>query len=64
MVIELDGNVHMNSTSEENDAKRDYELRQLGLIVLRFENKMVFDFLLSVLMEIKDSFRNKGNKKI
>ncbi|MFD1094730.1 endonuclease domain-containing protein [Salegentibacter chungangensis] len=30
---------------EEKDSKRDLELQQLGFTVLRFENKMVFDFL-------------------
>ena len=32
-------------------------LENLGYKVIRFENKMVFDFLPSVLQEIKDNFK-------
>jgi len=56
MIIELDGNVHNNQIAEDYDKKRTLYLNSLGYTVLRFENKMVFDNLDSVLMEIKDSF--------
>ena len=56
MIIELDGNVHNNQIAEDYDKKRTLYLNSLGYKVLRFENKMVFDNLDSVLMEIKDSF--------
>ncbi len=56
LVIELDGQVHMNPAAQEKDAKRDKTLENLGFKVIRFENKMVFDQLPSVLQEIKDCF--------
>ncbi|WP_373058590.1 endonuclease domain-containing protein [Zunongwangia sp. H14] len=62
LIIELDGQVHLNATSEENDLKRTKVLNDLGFTIIRFENKMVFDFLPSVLQEIKDNFRKKKSK--
>lgn len=59
LIIELDGEVHLNSTAEEKDMKRTEYLEALGFKVIRFENKMVFDALPSVLMEITDNFKTK-----
>jgi len=56
LIIELDGEVHNNPVAEEQDARRDSHLQQLGFIVLRFENKRVFEDLFSVLQEIKENF--------
>lgn len=56
LIIELDGAVHMNTTAREKDKIRDARLNQLGYAVLRFENKMVFEQLASVLDEIKAHF--------
>ena len=56
LIIELDGEVHKNAVAEEKDRKRDKRLEELGFKVLRFENKMVFDFLPSILKEIEDNF--------
>lgn len=58
LVIELDGQVHMNETAQEYDAQRTKYLEKLGLTVIRFENKMVFEHLKSVLEEIKNNFKN------
>lgn len=57
LIVELDGQVHLNSTIEEKDFKRTRYLESLGFNVIRFENKMVFDFLPTVLKEIKDNFK-------
>ncbi|WP_343487894.1 endonuclease domain-containing protein [Allomuricauda sp. d1] len=57
LIIELDGQGHLNPTAEEKDQKRDNYLEGLGFTVLRFENKMVFDNLSSVLQGITDNFR-------
>ena len=57
LIVELDGEIHKNAVAEENDRKRDQRLEELGFKVLRFENKMVFDFLPSVLKEIEDNFK-------
>ena len=57
LIIELDGEAHMNINAEEYDAKRTIYLEKQGFKVIRFENKMVFDFLPSVLNEIQDNFK-------
>lgn len=56
LIIELDGEVHNNPTAEENDENRDAYLNKLGYRVLRFENKLVFEHLTSILNEIKENF--------
>ena len=56
LIIELDGQVHFNPTAQEKDLKRTTHLEGLGFKVIRFENKMVFENLSSVLQEIKDNF--------
>jgi len=58
LIIELDGQVHMNPTAEGYDEKRTKHLENLGFTVIRFENKFVFDHLSSVLEEIKNNFKN------
>lgn len=63
LIVELDGEVHMNSTQEEYDSKRTKYLESLGLTVVRFENKMVFENLSSVLKEIEENFKNHNDSK-
>ena len=57
LIIELDGEVHNNSLAEEKDLKRTQFLESLGYKVIRFENKMVFDLLPSVLRKIQGNFK-------
>lgn len=57
--MELDGQIHLNNTADEYDRKREIDLENLGFTVIRFENKMVFDFLSPVLKEISDHFKIK-----
>jgi len=57
LIIELDGEVHKNQLAEEKDEKRNKKLESFGFKVIRFENRMVFDFLPSVLKEIEDNFK-------
>ena len=54
LIIELDGEIHNLPEQAEKDKIRTKYLEQLGFTVLRFENKMVFDFLPSVFMAIKE----------
>ena len=61
LIVELDGQVHMDAAAEEYDRKREEVLEGMGFVVVRFENKMVFDFLSSVLKDIRDHF--KENRK-
>ncbi|MBJ6116740.1 DUF559 domain-containing protein [Pontibacter sp. BT310] len=56
LVIELDGQVHNQPTINEADFERDKKLSELGLTVLRFENKEVFQNLQAVLHEISSNF--------
>ncbi|MEP0264226.1 endonuclease domain-containing protein [Dokdonia sp.] len=58
LIIELDGEIHFNDTAQEYDAKRTKKLEELGFKVIRFENKIVFDLLPSVLLDIKSYFKN------
>lgn len=56
LVIELDGEVHNSPQAVLKDTIRTTRLNELGFTVIRFENKMVFDYLPSVLSEIKSHF--------
>ncbi|SHE73065.1 Very-short-patch-repair endonuclease [Arenibacter palladensis] len=58
LIIELDGEVHNNAISNEKDDRRTAYLNGEGYTVVRFENKMVFENLPSVLQEIRDNFNN------
>jgi very-short-patch-repair endonuclease len=55
LVIELDGQIHFNPVNEEYDIKRTDYINSLGIKVLRFENKEVFEKTEFVLEEIKQS---------
>ena len=57
LVIELDGQYHMNPTAEEKDTARTKKLEELNIRVIRFENRSVFDNLDWVLEEIKRYFK-------
>ena len=57
LIIELDGDVHNNENAKEKDEIRTIFLESLGYKVIRFENKMVFENLASVFMEIKKHFK-------
>ena len=59
LIVELDGQVHFNEAAQEYDRKREKILEEFGFTVIRFENKMVFDFLPSVLKDIKDHFKKE-----
>ncbi|WP_300433882.1 endonuclease domain-containing protein [Christiangramia sp.] len=58
LIIELDGQVHFNEAAREYDKKRTDDLNMLGIRVIRFENKVVFDNLDFVIQKIKDNFKN------
>ncbi|MFT5864006.1 MAG: very-short-patch-repair endonuclease [Flavobacteriales bacterium] len=56
LIIELDGQPHLDPLAEEKDEKRTAYLNKKGFRVMRFENKMVFDLLPSVIEDIQDHF--------
>jgi very-short-patch-repair endonuclease len=43
LAIELDGEYHAIPGKETSDSKRDIFLKSLGIEILRFENKIVFE---------------------
>ncbi|MET2984359.1 endonuclease domain-containing protein [Aureibaculum conchae] len=59
LIIELDGEVHNNTAAQEYDLKRTNYLNDLGYTVIRFENKFVFDYLPSVLQEIRNNYKSQ-----
>ena len=59
LIIELDGQGHFNLEAQEYDRKRTVYLESFGYKVIRFENKMVFDYLPSVVMEIRECFNSE-----
>jgi very-short-patch-repair endonuclease len=56
LAIELDGEIHFNDPAREADSKRTLYLRGLGIRVLRFENRLIFEDLEWVLGAIKNTF--------
>jgi very-short-patch-repair endonuclease len=58
LIVELDGNPHGDYIQIEKDIIRDRYLEELGLTVIRFENKSVQEPEF-VLNEIKKGFKEK-----
>jgi very-short-patch-repair endonuclease len=56
LVIELDGEVHNDSMRREYDAGRQEYLQDLGLKVIRFENRQVFEDMENVIAGIRRHF--------
>jgi very-short-patch-repair endonuclease len=57
IAIELDGHTHFDTNQIEQDEERDTFLDSLGLIVLRFENRFIWEDTEGVLLEIVSHFR-------
>ena len=57
LIVELDGEYHNEPGQVDYDMYRQEKIEELGFKILRFENKMVFDYLPSVLKEIVDNFK-------
>lgn len=58
LIIELDGQVHFNVVQQEYDMQRTKELEYLDFIIIRFENKSVFEETALVLKTIKSYFND------
>lgn len=56
LAIELDGEVHFEDLQYKKDAVRTEYLEELGIRVLRFENKFVYNNLEKVLKIISNNF--------
>lgn len=62
LAIEVDGSVHDSRDAKENDEGRTYELKELGVTVLRFRNEEVLremNLVLKKIREIADSIADK-----
>jgi len=58
LIIELDGEYHNNLIQENKDSQRTSRLEELGFIVIRFENKIVFEnsqMVIDAILEINNS---------
>ena len=59
LAIELDGQVHFSDEARAYDAERDaYLLREHSIRVLRYENRIVFDWPSLILDEIREAARD------
>ncbi len=56
LAIELDGDRHCSLSARESDRKRDLFLAQFNILVLRIENRHVFENPQGVLRYIRDHF--------
>lgn len=57
LIIELDGAVHLEFAQQQYDFERMLKLESKGFVVLRLENKDVFEKLDLVLEEIVSNFK-------
>jgi very-short-patch-repair endonuclease len=53
LVVEIDGSIHDTEIQKERDENRTFMIEELGLKVIRFENKMVMNDVTKVLSEIE-----------
>lgn len=60
MVIEVDGEVHLDTGQQQYDQQRDATLTTLGYRVLRFHNREIYHQLDSVLDRIAESIYQKS----
>ncbi len=61
LTIELDGQVHLSVSAQDYDRERDVFLAHFGILVLRFENKLVFERPDYVINCIEEHFGWTGN---
>ena len=57
LAVELDGAGHFTASGNLHDAARTEYLNAAGIRVIRFENKLIWSSLESVLHSIENSFR-------
>ncbi len=61
LAVELDGQGHFTISGEAADVERTLFLHNMLVRVVRFENRMVFEQLESVLEGIRQAFRNNDS---
>jgi very-short-patch-repair endonuclease len=60
LAIELDGAGHFTTSGNLHDTKRTAFLKQSGIRVLRFENKLIWSDLVSILQTIELALNEKS----
>ncbi len=60
--IELDGSIHALEEVKRNDAIREGHLKELGISILRFDNRELFKDLLGVIEKIKTEISTTKRK--
>ena len=63
LAIEVDGSVHNRRDAKESDEGRTYELKELGITVLRFRNEEVLEDMSGVLKKIREIADSIADKK-
>lgn len=59
--IELDGEVHVSTQAKDYDERRSrYLMKEKGIMILRFENRTVFENPSQIVEEIKEVMRKRG----
>lgn len=54
LVIEVDGDIHLKEEIRERDDGREHDIEKLGISILRFTNKEIFENIESVKERILD----------
>jgi very-short-patch-repair endonuclease len=62
LAIELDGAPHFGELGEEYEAKRTAFLEELGLEVIRFENRIVYQNIDAVLETIREAIKRRSGE--
>ena len=62
LAIEIDGGYHSEKEQKEYDAGRTYELKALGITVIRFANEEILHNLETVLQTIKNKIASNQTK--
>jgi very-short-patch-repair endonuclease len=63
LVIEVDGSVHDSRDAKEGDDGRTFELKELGITVIRFRNEEVLNDMSLVLKMIREVVERVADNK-
>ena len=63
LAIELDGEVHADLNGIARDMERDEQLNKLGVTVLRYENRWVYEYPEVIKQDIIDFGADRENLK-
>jgi len=61
LVIEVDGDIHLKEEIRERDDGREHDIEKLGISILRFTNKEIFENIESVKERILDEINKRSH---